>query len=123
MNVSQVSGDLSDWTQGKPQIHYQVCAACSSSWYFARSFCPACGVPAPLRQVATGLGTVYAATVVHRAPSPGLAMYTPYTLLLVDAAEGFRLMAHGDAGLTIGDWVQASFRAFGHAFVPHFLKA
>ena len=112
----------SDWTRGCARIQYQLCAACDARWYFSRGFCPTCGNQSPVRHVASGLGTVYAATVVHRAPSPALAVHAPYTLVLVDADEGFRLMAHGEPGLTIGDGVQVSFRPFGDLHVPYFTQ-
>ena len=42
--------------------------------------------------------------------------------LLVDADEGFRMMAHGDTNLAIGDKVTASFRPFVGRLVPYFEK-
>ena len=36
----------------------------------------------------------------------------PYNILLVDTAEGFRMMAHGDNDLAIGDKVIARFAKF-----------
>jgi hypothetical protein len=42
--------------------------------------------------------------------------------VLVDAAEGFRLMAHGDNDLAIGDEVIASYRPFAGKLVPYFEK-
>lgn len=126
MNAIQPSGLFvglpSDWTCGSARIEYQDCSACGQLWYFARHFCPGCGNPAPTRHVASGLGTVYAATVVHRAPSAALAAHVPYTLVLVDANEGFRLMAHGETGVIVGDAVRASYRLFGDVQVPYFTK-
>jgi hypothetical protein len=42
--------------------------------------------------------------------------------VLVDAAEGFRMMAHGDIDLAIGDKVTASYRPFAGKLVPYFEK-
>jgi hypothetical protein len=44
-------------------------------------------------------------------------------LILVDTVEGFRMMAHGDADLVIGDRVSARFALFAGRLVPYFEKA
>ena len=46
----------------------------------------------------------------------------PYNILLVDASEGFRMMAHGDNDLVIGDKVFARYRQFAGRLVPYFEK-
>jgi uncharacterized protein len=46
----------------------------------------------------------------------------PYNILLVDTAEGFRMMAHGDNDLAIGDKVTAGYRQFAGRLVPYFKK-
>ena len=103
---------------GAAVLRYQHCPACRAIWYFQRGFCPRCG-QAPSSAVASGRGTVYAVTVVSRAPTEALAAYTPYAVLLVDAAEGFRLMTHGDRTLAIGDPVHVGFHPFGDALLPY----
>ena len=112
---------VADWTRGERGIRYQHCPACRHVWTFARSFCPRCGAAPPEDRAASGRGTVAACTVVARAPTTALAAHAPYAVLLVDAKEGFRLMAHGDAALHIGEAVQADYRLFGGALVPHFI--
>ena len=65
-----------------------------------------------------GRGVVYAATQVHRAPTPALRDLVPYTLLLVDLDGGSRVMAHGTDGLGIGERASAHvFHHGGNAFV------
>jgi len=46
-----------------------------------------------------------------------------YNIVLVDTAEGFRMMAHGDLELAIGDPVSARFVPFAGRLVPYFEKA
>jgi len=46
----------------------------------------------------------------------------PYNILLVDASEGFRMMAHGDNDLAIGDKVTARYKQFAGRLVPYFEK-
>jgi uncharacterized protein len=109
-----------DWTQGRAGICYQQCPACSLKWYARRNFCPACGNASPVTAQASGKGVVYATTVVSRAPAEAFRAYAPYTIVLVDCVEGIRIMAHGDAGLKIGDRVVACYAEFGGRQVPHF---
>ena len=111
-----------DWTTGAQGIAYQSCSACNAVWYFRRTFCPHCGSAAPEEKQASGFGTVHAATRVTRAPSEELRPYAPYVILLVDADEGFRLMAHGDTALKIGDRVRARFTTLAGKLIPHFEK-
>ena len=114
---------LLDWTAGAPGIVYQTCAACAGTWYFRRRFCPRCGAVPALDRQATGLGTVHARTLVTRAPSEELRSHAPYLIILVDADEGFRLMAHGDPALEIGDRVRARFSMLADRLIPYFEKA
>jgi uncharacterized protein len=91
-------------------VRYQCCATCGSAQTLTRSACSGCGgLDLPWRDAA-GTGTVYASTVVHRAPSEAWRALAPYTLVLVDLDEGPRVMAHGAAGLLIGERVQARIR-------------
>src|SRR3954452_4105449 len=109
--MSGVHG-IHDWTAGEQAIVYQCCAACGARQYFRRSFCAACGAPDPEDKRASGEGVVFAATLVVRAATSEARAHVPYNMVLVDAAEGFRMMAHGDADLKIGDRVRAEYRRF-----------
>jgi uncharacterized protein len=112
-----MSGDkqrLADWTAGTEAIVYQCCAACGGLQYFRRSFCAVCGAPDPVEKCASGEGTVYATSLVRA--------HIPYNIVLVDTAEGFRMMAHGDRALAIGDQVTARFVPFAGRVVPYFAK-
>jgi uncharacterized protein len=112
-----------DWTTGVEAIMYQSCPACGGLQYFRRSFCAGCGVSDPMEKRASGEGTVYAASLVCRAATPETRAHIPYNIVLVDTAEGFRMMAHGDIDLRIGDKVAARFVQFAGRLVPHFAKA
>ena len=111
-----------DWTAGAEAIVYQSCAVCGSLQYFRRNFCCACGAPDPVEKRASGEGTVYATSLVCRAATPETRAHIPYNIILVDAAEGFRMMAHGDNDLAIGDKVTARFAPFAGRLVPYFEK-
>lgn len=110
------------WVDGCKAIAYQRCGVCEHSWYFRRTFCPNCGASDPRTCTASGNGRVYAMSLVHRAPSDELRKYAPYLIVMVDADEGFRMMAHGDPSLAIGDRVRARFIDFGGRLIPRFGK-
>ena len=113
---------LADWTKGAEAIVYQSCAACGSLQYFRRSFCVACGAPNPAEKRASGEATVYATSQVVRAATPETRAHVPYNIVLVDTVEGFRMMAHGDNDLAIGDKVTARFAPFAGRLVPYFAR-
>ncbi len=114
---------IADWTKDGDGIAYQACDNCKAIWYFQRSFCPECGTAAPATRQTSGRGTVHARTLVARAPTEELRAQAPYLIVLVDADEGFRLMAHGDPVLQIGDRVRARFTQLAGRKIPYFEKA
>jgi uncharacterized OB-fold protein len=111
---------IRDWTRGGEGIAYQACGSCHAAWYFRRSFCPACGAADPQTRQAAGLGTLHALTRVTRAPTEELRAHAPYVIALVDADEGFRLMAHCAPDLQIGDRVRVKFTDLAARKVPFF---
>ena len=118
-----MSDRLTDWTKGAEAIVYQSCASCGKAQYFHRSFCAACGASDPAEKRAGGAGTVYATSLVCRAATPEARAHVPYNIVLVDTVEGFRMMAHGDNDLAIGDKVTARYQQFAGRLVPYFAKA
>lgn len=118
-----MSETIADWTKGAEAIVYQSCGECGAVQYFHRSFCAACGAPGPSERRASGTGTVYATSLVCRAATPETRAHVPYNIVLVDAAEGFRMMAHGDGDLVIGDRVTVKYKQFAGRLVPYFIKA
>ncbi|AWM00753.1 Zn-ribbon domain-containing OB-fold protein [Bradyrhizobium amphicarpaeae] len=117
-----MSERIVDWTRGGEAITYQACGACGHVQYFHRAFCAVCGESNPRDQRASGKGTVYATSLVCRAATPETRAHVPYNILLVDCAEGFRMMAHGENDLAIGDSVVAGFKPFAGKLVPFFTK-
>jgi uncharacterized protein len=114
---------LADWTTGAEAIVYQACTPCGARQYFRRSFCVSCGAPDPVEKRASGAGTVYATSLVCRAATPETRAHVPYNIVLVDTVEGFRMMAHGDNDLAIGDMVTARFAQFAGRLVPYFARS
>jgi uncharacterized OB-fold protein len=120
MNGSQ--RPLADWTSGAEAIVYQSCSACGAVQYFRRGFCAKCGALDLRESLASGAGTVYATSLVCRAATAEARAHVPYNIVLVDTAEGFRMMAHGDNDLSIGDHVTVRFVRFTGRLVPHFSR-
>lgn len=118
-----MSNKPADWTEGAEVIRYQVCGACGRVQYFRRDFCAACGATGLADHASSGEGAVYATSLVARAATPETRAHVPYNIVLVDTPEGFRLMAHGDNALVIGDRVSARFVTFAGRLVPYFEKA
>lgn len=72
------------------RLTVQHCANCGHNQLYPRAVCSRCGGAGLALRDACGLGQVYAATVVHRAPHP--AFSPPYVVALVDLAEGPRIL-------------------------------
>ena len=123
MSIHEVSVEMmppSDWTRGGNRVFFQRCSTCQYTWYFHRDFCPTCGHGAPATSNSVGLGVVHASTLVQRAPSDEFRAIAPYRIVLVDVAEGFRMMAHGHVSLAIGDRVRCNVRNIAGRLLPFF---
>lgn len=70
------------------RLALQFCISCSSSVFFPRVLCPACGSPDLEWRMAAGSGTVYSSTVIRRSPKSG----GDYNVALVELDEGPRMM-------------------------------
>jgi uncharacterized OB-fold protein len=88
-------------------LAYQRCASCSGAFFPPRVLCPGCGSDDLEWQRSSGQGRVYSVTTL--APRDK----APYSVALVDLAEGFRMMTNviGDGEVAIGAAVRADFTA------------
>lgn len=88
-----------------------VCDACGRSFFTPQLACPHCLSESWTYRLSSGRGVVYSATVVHRAPFPGLE--APYQLAIVDVDEGWQLLTNivdaGEAPTPIGTPVEVTF--------------
>jgi uncharacterized protein len=84
--------------------------------FYPRSVEPGTGDPVEWRQ-ASGRGTVYSYTVVHRTPDPSFEPLLPYIVALVELDEGPRMLGiletDGAAPVRIGMAVEAAFAPAG----------
>lgn len=91
------------------------CRVCGHRWQFRRAACPVCAACEPQIVEATGDGTVWSVTMVHRAPLPAWDVPGGYGIALVTLDEGVRIMCRAAAGLAIGDRVHVAMAAGGPA--------
>jgi uncharacterized OB-fold protein len=91
----------------KGVLRYQRCTQCGHAQTPTRLACSRCGSAGLQWQDARGDGAVVAASVVSRAPSDEFRALVPYTLVLVQLAEGPCVMGHAAPGTAIGDAVEA----------------
>ena len=103
-------------------LRYQRCGGCGRTWYFQRGFCASCGNAPPTTLAAQGGGRLYAATLVHRAPSEEFRAIVPYSIVLVDMHEGFRVMGHAEPGLSLDTVVRCEMRRIAGRAIPFFVK-
>jgi uncharacterized protein len=104
------------------ELRYQACLHCGAAQTLPRYACRMCGGTRLEWRVASGRGTVYATTVVMRAPSDDFRPLAPYTLALVELEEKARLMGHAEPGIAIGDRVAADFFKHGERTLVRFVK-
>ena len=73
-------------------LSFPRCPSCSTWHNYPRPWCTRC-LHAPLELTpVSGHGTVYAATVVHRATQPSFAQLVPYAHTVVELDEGIRVV-------------------------------
>ena len=65
-------------------LRHQQCDSCGAVQTLTRLACMACRSAQLTWKDSLGIGTVYAMTQVHRAPSDEFRAIVPYTLALVD---------------------------------------
>ena len=79
---------------GQGRLTLQRCTACDTVVWYPRSLCPTCQSFDLEWFDATGLGSVYSFTVVHKNPSRSWGAVTPYVMAYVELDEGPRLLTN-----------------------------
>lgn len=70
----------------------QRCRACGRHQHYPRLLCTACHATDLETVEASGLGSLWSFTVIHRSPRPDMA--APYTVALVRLDEGPVVLTH-----------------------------
>lgn len=102
------------------EIVWQRCADCGAAQRLARYACTACGSTRLDWRASGAQGTVFAVSVVSRAPTEEFRPLAPYGLALVDLDEGARLMGHAPVDLKIGERVRAEVFSLGERRLVRF---
>jgi uncharacterized OB-fold protein len=98
----------------------QKCSACGVWRHPPRRFCASCFSDDVSFQPVTGNGTVLSKAVSHRSLDPGWQEQAPYATLLVELAEGPRVLAATSVApdeIEIGHHVAVRIDPHGHDFV------
>jgi uncharacterized OB-fold protein len=77
---------------GSGEILVQRCAACGSLRHPPRPACPQCRSFEWTANPVSGSGEVYSFAIQHHPPTPGFQL--PFVVVLVQLAEGVRLVAN-----------------------------
>ena len=75
------------------ELLLQHCLDCGDVQVYQQAMCRRCLSDRIEHRAASGRGTVYSFSVVHRAPGPAFRADTPYAVLLVELAEGPRMIS------------------------------
>ena len=105
------------------ELRYQTCEACGVVQIAPRSVCSHCQSALLAWKRSSAVGTVLSFTTVHRAPTEAFRAMAPYTIVMVDLNEGFRLMVNCDRALlptlAIGGRVRIGFEDVDGMKLPH----
>ena len=75
------------------ELLLQHCLDCGAVQFYQRGMCGRCLGSRIEHRAASGRGTVYSFSTVHRAPSAEFRDDVPYTVVLVALAEGPRMLS------------------------------
>lgn len=122
MTVLDSTGLTADFwaAAARRELVRPVCRDCGRSFFTPQIACPGCLSEDWAYEPSSGRGTVYSATVVHKAPSPGFAV--PFGLGVIDLEEGWSMLANllGDHLPEIGAPVEVAWIERDGRLLPAF---
>lgn len=106
------------------QLLLSHCVDCGHTFHYPRERCPACWGSGIRSVAASGRGTVWSSTVVHRPGHPAWQSEAPYVVALVRLEEGPVLVTNivdAEPGrAVVGARVEAEYRASGDGVIVVF---
>jgi uncharacterized OB-fold protein len=112
---------------GEGELLLQHCDACGRWVFYPRALCPHCWSDALHWRAASGTGVVRSFTIVHKPGHPGWAAAAPYTVAVIDLAEGPRMLTAlvgvEPDDVRIGADVEVRFEKVGEFTLPFFALA
>ncbi len=93
--VPSPEGLNADWYAwcGRGELRFQRCAGCGRWRHPPRYVCAGCGSGDWSWERSAGEGTVFTWTVTHQALHPAFADDVPYAVVVVELAEGVRVVS------------------------------
>ncbi len=76
------------------ELRLQLCDDCPEYRFTPKDVCSTCSSVNATWTPVSGDGTVYSYSVVHRGPGPAFQEDAPYIVVMVDLAEGPRILSH-----------------------------
>jgi uncharacterized OB-fold protein len=109
----------------REQVLLQRCGRCRRARHPPSELCGACGSESSKWEQASGDGVIHSFTTVHHAVHPAVAAWVPYAVLLVELAEGPRLVGRllDGAVPAIGAPVRLDFDRYSDLLIPAFRLA
>jgi uncharacterized OB-fold protein len=110
-----LDADSKEFWEGchRHELLLQKCADCNSFYFQPGPICPQCFSTNVKWEKVSGKGTVYTYTVVRRALSPDWEDVVPYTVGVIELAEGPRMVSNivdcSPEDIKIGMPVQVTF--------------
>lgn len=105
------------------RLMFQRCDDCHAAVFPPRAHCPACWGTSLQWRESSGHGIVASVVVVHRPGHPAFASLAPFTLVLVDLEERFRMLSRlvdTDDDISVGTDVQVQWEESGEVTLPLF---
>lgn len=124
--ISPAAAPFWDATRDR-RLVLQWCIACEAPIHFPREACPRCLGDQLEFRPASGTGTVYARSEMTAPGNAGMAGRAPYAVVLVDLAEGVRILsqlATGSDDAPIGSEVAVAWEPLADGrHLPLFARA
>lgn len=76
------------------RLTFQRCATCGNAWLPPRDHCPRCLAADPAWEQASGTAKIISWVVYHRSYHPAFMDRVPYNVVVVELAEGPRMISN-----------------------------
>ena len=122
LGLYQPSPETTGYWRGveRGELLFKHCTECGKSHHPRRMLCSACNSSQLTWVPASGHGKVYSFSEVHRAPSPAFQTGTPYTVGLIETAEGVhffcRIVAAAGAKIAIDAAARLEFQVLENGY-------
>jgi hypothetical protein len=127
LGLYQPSPETTGFWEGvkRRELLFKHCE-CGQFHHPRRMLCSVCSSQKLSWKKSTGIGSVYSFSEIHRAPTPEYAQTVPYTVGLIETAEGVHFFCRIDQGrktpIAIGDKAKLDFRVLESGYqMPVFI--